>query len=112
MGYSNTLSAICPVCAYDEENKIFLNDDHTLGFGFVCTPLPGPSDSLEAQMSSLLSIELPKGSMMSFMIFRSPDIDEILDGMIAMRAGHTHDLLTPIILDRANFLRRISSTGR
>ena len=105
MGYSNTLSAICPVCAYDEENKIFLNDDHTLGFGFVCTPLPGPSDSLEAQMSSLLSIELPKGSMMSFMIFRSPDIDEILDGMIAMRAGHTHDLLTPIILDRANFLR-------
>ena len=105
MGYKNTLSSICPVIAYDEEHRLFLNDDNTLGFGFHCTPLPGASDSLQAQMSSVLSTELPKGSMMSFMLYRSPDVDAILDNMLAMRASHVHELLSPIIEDRVNFLR-------
>ena len=105
MGYKNTLSSICPVIAYDEDKKIFLLDDNTLAFGFHCTPLPGTTDSLQAQMSSVLSTELPKGSMMSFMLYRSPDVDEILDNMLAMRASHIHELLSPIIEDRVNFLR-------
>lgn len=102
---STTLSDICPVMAYDEESKLFIMDDDTLAFGFECQPLPGVNDALEAQMQSLLNTELPKGSMMSFMIFRSPDIDAVLDNMVAMRAQYSHDLLTPIILDRVNFLR-------
>jgi len=105
MGYKNSLSDICPVIAYDEERKLFLNDDKTLAFGFACTPLPGTTDSLQAQMSSVLSTDLPKGSMMSFMLYRSPDVDEILDNMQAMRASHVHELLSPIINDRVNFLR-------
>lgn len=99
------MSSLCPVIAYDEEKKLFINDDDTVGFGFLCQPLPGVSDSLESQVRSLLSTELPTGSTMSFMLFRSPDIDNILNGMLNLRINHIHKLLTPIVVDRANFLR-------
>lgn len=102
---AESLSSICPVIAFDPDKKIFLIDDDTLGFGFLCTPLPGASESLESQVQSLLSTEMPKGTMMSFMLYRSPDCDYILDNMLAMRANHMHPLLTPLIIDRVNFLR-------
>lgn len=100
-----SLSKISPTIAYDEEHKLFYNDDKTLGFGFVCQPIPGGSDDLQAQITSLLSTEMPKGSMMSFMLFRSPDIDKQLAQMFNLRSGHQHELLTPILKDRINFLR-------
>ena len=31
----------CPVQAYDEQSKLFLCDDSTLGFAFECVPLAG-----------------------------------------------------------------------
>ena len=100
-----SLSDICPVLAYDEQHRIFYNDDKTLGFGFVCQPIPGGNDDLQSQITSLLSTEMPKGSMMSFMLFRSPDIDRQLAQMFNLRSGHQHELLTPILKDRINFLR-------
>ena len=98
-----SLSDICPVLAYDEQHRIFYNDDKTLGFGFVCQPIPGGNDDLQSQITSLLSTEMPKGSMMSFMLFRSPDIDRQLAQMFNLRSGHQHELLTPILKDRINF---------
>lgn len=105
MALNNSLSSICPVIAYDKESKIFLNDDKTLGFGFICTPLPGSSQELQAQLTSMLTSEFPKGTMMSFMLYRSPDLDSQLNEMLQMRFNHMHELLTPIIVDRVNFLR-------
>ena len=103
-----SLSSICPVIAFDEESNIFLNEDKTIGFGFMCEPLPGTTDSLQSQLSSLTSIEFPTGSLMSFMLFRSPDIDSYLSKMIKIRHSFYHDLLSPIVADRANFLRHHS----
>ena len=99
------MSSLCPVIAYDEDSKIFYNDDNTIAFGFLCQPLPGITDSLEAQVRSLLTTDLPSGTTLSFMLFRSPDIDELLDGMLSLRVKHIHKLLTPIVVDRTNFLR-------
>ena len=99
------MSSLCPVIAYDEDSKIFYNDDNTIAFGFLCQPLPGITDSLEAQVRSLLTTDLSSGTTLSVMLFRSPDIDELLDGMLSLRVKHIHKLLTPIVVDRTNFLR-------
>lgn len=105
------ISSLCPVVAYDEEHEVFLNDDRTLGFGFLCQPLPGTTDSLQAQVVSLLTTDFPPGTTMSFMLFRSPDIDDIINGMLSLRVSHIHKLLTPIVVDRANFLRYHTRNG-
>ena len=39
-GYDK-LSVLSPVIGYDTETKLFFMDDRTIGFGFVCDPIPG-----------------------------------------------------------------------
>ena len=107
MGYPS-LSTICPVIAFDDKNQLFLNEDKTVGFGFMCRPLPGASSTLQSELTSLLSDEYPKGTIMSFMLFRSPDVDENLSQMLNLRGNYYHDLLSPIVVDRAKFLRHHS----
>ncbi len=99
------LAQVCPVIAFDREHMLFYLDDKTIGFGFECTPLGFFNQELQSQITSLLSLEFPDGTSMSFYQFRSPDIDEQLDSMINLRFGFNDPLLSPMLIDRADYLR-------
>ena len=73
---NSTMSSLSPVIAYDDASKIFFNDDKTIGFGFVCQPLPGGNEETEKQLQTFLALDFPEGTTISFMLFRSPDIED------------------------------------
>ena len=102
---NDTMSALCPVIAFDKENKLFLNDDETVGYGFVCMPLSGGNEETKQQLEAFLALDFPVNTTISFMLFRSPDIDSELDQMILLRSRYHDALLTPMLFNRVQYLR-------
>ena len=64
----------CPVQAYDEQSKLFLCDDSTLGFAFECVPLAGGDQHTKERIEQLVAGDYPPGTIMQFFLYRSPDI--------------------------------------
>lgn len=98
-------SGIIPVLAYDEDEHVFLMDDHSIGFGFICDPLYGADEKLQERMNGFLGQEFPARTTLQFILFRSPDISQEMYRMQALRDGFRHDLLTSVIEERINFLQ-------
>jgi conjugal transfer ATP-binding protein TraC len=106
-GYDK-LSVLSPVIGYDTETKLFFMDDRTIGFGFVCDPIPGGGDELNKQVQSFFNLDFPEHTTISFMLYRSPDLDSQLDQVLTLRNGFYDQLLTPLLYQRINFLREHS----
>lgn len=106
-GYDK-LSGLSPVIGYDTETKLFFMDDRTIGFGFVCDPIPGGGDELNTQVQSFINLDFPEHTTISFMLYRSPDLDSQLDQVLTLRNGFYDQLLTPLLYQRINFLREHS----
>lgn len=86
---SDTIRAeqlIAPV-AVDDQHKIFLCDDKTLGFCFDCLPLIGGGEKEHSKLDQLFSQNYPANMTMSFRLFRSPDLEEQLLQAERMRFG-------------------------
>lgn len=94
-----------PVKAVDEKQKIFLCDDGSLGFVFACQPLPGGDEKTQEKIEQFLNQNYPDDTTLQFFLFRSPDIEAQLIEMERLRTGFEHPLLTPVLLDRIDFLR-------
>ncbi|HAA76871.1 TPA: hypothetical protein DCE37_17315, partial [Candidatus Latescibacteria bacterium] len=47
--------SLIPVLAYDPTNQLFLNDDQTLGFAFLCEPLTYGDEKIQERVSGLLN---------------------------------------------------------
>lgn len=99
-----------PAKAADENRKIFLLDDNTLGFVYECQPLPGGDEKTKEKLEQLLGQNYPDDTIMQFFLYRSPDIERQLQNMERMRAGFSHPLLTPVLHDRVSFLRLHTDT--
>ncbi len=98
------LAELLQVEAFAEDSKIFLLDDNQLGFGFLCRPLPG-SDGKEAdQLKSVLKQAWPPGTMISFVLFASQNINDQVSTMLRMRLGHNTDIAGEAINNRAQYL--------
>lgn len=95
---------IAPV-AVDNDHKIFLCDDKTLGFCFECLPMTGGGEKEHSKLDQLLGQNFPANMTMSFLLFRSPDIEEQLLQAERMRFGMKHPVLTPVFNERMAFLR-------
>lgn len=107
---SDTIRAeqlIAPV-AVDDQHKIFLCDDKTLGFCFDCLPLTGGGEKEHSKLDQLFSQNYPANMTMSFLLFRSPDLKEQLLQAERMRFGFKHPLLKPVFNERMSFLRDYS----
>lgn len=105
IGEDFVASTLIPVVAYNQEDKLFYGDDQTLGFGFVCEPLCGADEKIQERMIGFLNQEFPKNSVMQFILFRSPDINDQMYRMGDMRS-HQHDpLLSGVIKERISFLK-------
>lgn len=96
-------SSLFPPVCYDENNHLFLGDDKTIGFAFVCTPLYGTSEKIEQQVNSLLNEAYPAGTQAQFLSFRSPDVVAEMDRMLAMRDGLANPLLKKMVRARSEY---------
>ena len=97
---------ISPI-AYDDETGVFLNNDGTIGFAFLCYGLTGGNESQKEKLEQLMKQSYPNGSIMQFCLFKSPDIEEQLARYETMRnADTTPAVLKGFIDERVEFLRR------
>jgi conjugal transfer ATP-binding protein TraC len=100
------LSALLPVLAHAAPEGLFLLDDSSLAFGFGCRPLPTADRGAADRLSVLLNQDWPKDTLLQVMLWASPDIEEPLARMHALRIGHADALLRETAAQRADFLRR------
>jgi len=102
-------SAIFPVVAYDEDDELFLCDDKTLAFGFICQPLTGADESIELQVNALLEENYPTNTQMQILLYRSPDICREMYDMVGLRDGFRNPLLSSVINERADFFQHYTA---
>lgn len=102
-------SSYFPVLAYDEDGGMFLCDDKTLGFGFMCQPLTGADEKIEEQVNALLNESYPSNTQMQIILYRSPDINREMYHMMGIRDGFRDPLLTQVVKERADFFQQYTS---
>ena len=99
-------SQLSPVIAYDEEKEYFFNNDGTIGVGFMCRPLPGVDERQQASINNMLNQPFPNDTIISFMMFLSPEVQAPLNSMKRLRDKFTHPLHSEIINSRVEFFRQ------
>ncbi|MBX2807137.1 MAG: type IV secretion system protein TraC [Cellvibrionaceae bacterium] len=99
-------SSLFPVLAYDEEGALFLCDDKTLGFGFICHPLTGADGKIEQQVNALLDEVYPSNTQMQVILYRSPDINHKIYQMMGLREHFRDPLFSRVIKERADFFQK------
>ncbi|PHM72191.1 type IV secretion system protein TraC [Xenorhabdus sp. KJ12.1] len=97
-------SEVCPVRAYDEDNRIFMLDNKTVGFGFVCRPLSGTSGKEMQQLQTLLSSNFPAKTIVQTDLIASPNIVKKINQMDFLRINCADPILKNAINNRSEFL--------
>ena len=67
-------SSLFRVLAEDPDQGLFLLDDRSLGFGYLCQPLSGISTGLFDRLNVLLNQEWPVDTLIQCLLFSSPDL--------------------------------------
>lgn len=98
-------AGIIPVLAYSKDDYIFLMDDKSIGFGFLCQPLPSADDKLQKKVNGFLNQEFPAKTTMQFSLFRSPDLNQQMYQMMGLRDGYRDELMESAINQRAEFIQ-------
>ena len=94
--------------AVDEETGIFLCDDKTLGFCFECQPLSGGSEKEYDKLKQFMGQNYPPGTILSFFLFKSPDIEEMISNAWALRIRtgmQSHPIMGPVFSERQKFFQ-------
>ena len=68
------LAQLFRVLAEDPDQGLFLLDDRSLGFGFICHPLSGVNSGLVDRLNVLLNQEWPVNTLIQCLLFASPDL--------------------------------------
>ncbi|GAM71763.1 incF plasmid conjugative transfer pilus assembly protein traC [Vibrio sp. JCM 19236] len=75
----NESSRLFRPLAYDKGHQLFLCDDQTLAFSFLCQPVSGWDEQINSTLELMLSQDTyPIGTMLSFSLWASPDVRNIL----------------------------------
>lgn len=101
-------SKLIPVLGYSHEEKMFINNDRTIGFCYQCQPLSYVDEQLEVRLTSILNLDMPNNAAMQFLLYRSPDITRNLDSIILERNNYHHPILEGTIKERIKFILNIS----
>ncbi|HFL2743641.1 TPA: TraC family protein, partial [Pseudomonas aeruginosa] len=88
--------------AYEPDHKLFLLGDNQIGFGFLCRPLPGSDGKEGDQLKSVLKQAWPAGTMISFCLFASQNINAQVNSMLRIRLAYDDNILTQAIKNRAS----------
>lgn len=97
-------SELIQVKRYSKENKIFEMADGTIGVGFICSPLSGCDSKVQDRFNGFLNQEFPEGTMLTFNLFRSPDIKNKLSQYRSIRDHIKEPFYRSVVDSRANFL--------
>ncbi|WP_295587457.1 type IV secretion system protein TraC [uncultured Lamprocystis sp.] len=94
-----------PVLAYAPDRQLFFLDDRSLGFGYVCEPLASADRAQADRLSVLLNLDWPPETLLQVVLWASPDLEEKLARMQALRLGHGDELLREATQRSVAFLR-------
>lgn len=91
-------SELFSILAADDDKSIFISDDKSLCFGFVCIPLEGSDQRANDRINVLLNGDWPDDTLMQFSLFGSQDIHNVMNDMINIRRNKG----TPLTEHNAN----------
>ena len=101
----NKFSKYLPWVAYDEETKVYLNQDGSIGYIFECFPTNFASDSIYASIEGILRMAFPAGSVLQFILQADDYIEPILELYKQMRTRQT-DLVKKSTEKFINYLKK------
>lgn len=99
-------SRLFSILAYDAEDGLFLAEDRSLAFGFLCQPLSGADPSVADRVNVLLNQDWPVDTLLQVSLWTSPDIDPILALMQARRIGQQQPFYQDMVRTGVEFLRQ------
>ena len=73
------------VLAYSEDDQIFLTDDNSIAFGFLCDPLEGTDQKAKDRINVLLNGDWPDDTIMQFNLYGGQDIHKVMNTMSEIR---------------------------
>ena len=98
-------SDLFPTLAYDPETHFFLLDDQSLAFGFICEPLAAADQSYADRLLVLANLDWPADTLVQIALWTSPDVEERIAHMEALRLDTADGLLREATSRTAAFLR-------
>lgn len=72
---SEVMPAWLQAIGYDEESDLYLLENHALGFAFTGPPLSGVSPAGFEKLVGLLQGQMPKDTVLQFILWASPDME-------------------------------------
>ncbi|MRR55436.1 MAG: conjugal transfer protein TraC [Deltaproteobacteria bacterium] len=75
-----------PWVSYDEETRLFYMSDDTCGFAWECSPLFFASETTVNILEGIFRSNLPEKSVLQFILFADPCIDDILEDYCRLKA--------------------------
>ena len=75
----NKFSSYLPWRAYDKGKLFYYNVDETMGFLWECTPLAFAGDKTTFILEGLFRIGIPSGSIIQFILYADPYIEEEIE---------------------------------
>ena len=106
--YRENIASLFTPITYDSASRMFFTSDSYIGFGWVSNPLTGASDATADKLNMLLSMQFPAGTVMSFTLFGSPDVDGYLRELMKIRGDHDfggNPVLESAMKDKEAFIR-------
>ena len=97
--------ALFPALAYSPEDRTFLLEDASLGFGFLCRPLAGADTAEAERLAVLLNHDWPTDTLLQVLLWASPDLVAALARLRGLRRDTESALLRESAAARVAFLR-------
>lgn len=79
MTYRNRFSDYLPWVAYDEETRVYLNADNTIGFIWECSPLCFAGEKSVSALDGLFRLNLPEKSIIQFLLHADEYIEPFVN---------------------------------
>jgi conjugal transfer ATP-binding protein TraC len=98
-------SRLFPALAYDPENGVFLLEDRSLGFGFLCDPLSGGDQGIQDRVNVFLNQEWPIDTLIQVSLWTSPDIQRNLAVLKSRRSGSMAEVTQGLVGNTLSFLQ-------
>ncbi|MBK5966713.1 type-IV secretion system protein TraC [Thiocystis minor] len=91
--------------ACDPQQGLFLLDDQSLAFGWICQPMAGADQGQADRLSALVNQDWPNDTLMQVILWASPDIEGMLAAMQGLRTELHQPLLRAATAERTQFFR-------
>ena len=102
------ISSLFSPISYDDETRMFYTSDSYIGFGWVSNPITGADEVLAEKLNMLLSMQFPAGTVASFTMWASPDVDGYISRLLDIRKKADygkHPVLKQALVEKSEFLQ-------